>query len=170
MEYVCLRLKKNSEIGKQYLSFLKNIDKCINILKRELDEVVGAKKLIGIDKETLKLYVHEKDRYLIKGVSKNKEIFKNGESEIFLYPILKSSKVFKEYIKILEKNKEIVKKSKKPKIDLKNCCEKKIYRYISQDVFVLVMNKDFINQDENFEKFSVKKYIDRELEHGTKNN
>lgn len=164
--YVCLKLKDDSEIKKQYLSYLNNIDNCLNILKKDLDKYLGVKKLVGIDKDSLDLYVKEENKDKLKGISKNKIMFNHNREYIGLYPVLKNSLIYKEYIKILDKHKNIVEKSKKPKITLINCSDKKIFRFINTDVYILVMNKKFVNTDNNFEKYSIKKYINKELSNG----
>lgn len=74
-------------------------------VKRDLDQFVGMKNVVGIDKESLRLYVKEEYKDCFQGVSKNKVLFKHEGEEVPLYPFKRNSKIFKKYLKILNKHK-----------------------------------------------------------------
>ncbi|MBC2857024.1 hypothetical protein H3N56_11330 [Cetobacterium sp. 2A] len=151
-------MKHNTETFKQYKKFLKNIDKCIEILKVELEKVLEVKNLVGIDKNSLEIYVHEKDKTIFRGVCKNRILFKSGEEEIPLYRFHKKSKISREYRKILKKYYRLVEESKRPRFYLDNCNEEKEIKFVNKEVYILIMNKNFVNKDDNYEEYPLKKY------------
>ena len=83
---ICFKLKKESIRSKQYRSYLLNIDTCIKLLKKKIEEYIGETNIIGINKHNLfEIYVKEKDKFLVKGTSKNAVIFKEENEERVLY-------------------------------------------------------------------------------------
>lgn len=162
---ICFKLKKESIRSKQYRSYLLNIDTCIKLLKEKIEEYVGVPNIIGINKHNLfEIYIKEKDKFLVKGISKNTVILKKENEEKILYSFKKNSKIYKRYLELLEEYKNLVNKSSKPCIMPKDYHGKYSIDYIGEDIFLIIDKSDllFYNDnklnDEDFEEYSFEKY------------
>ena len=162
---ICFKLKKESIRSKQYRSYLLNIDTCIKLLKKKIEEYIGETNIIGINKHNLfEIYVKEKDKFLEKGTSKNAVIFKEENEERVLYSFKKNSKIYKRYLELLEEYNDLVNKSRKPYITPKDYHGKYALDYIGEDIFLMINKSDLLSHndnklnDEDFEEYSCEKY------------